>query len=47
MKKTEDQILDAADEWHNSDSNLTLHEFLGWTWEQYKAYVEDGLIPDE
>lgn len=33
-------IDDKIDEWHKSDSNLPLHEFLGMTEEEYAKWVE-------
>ncbi len=35
-----------VEEWH-SDSSLGcgLHEYLGWTWEEYAKYVENGELP--
>lgn len=33
-------IDDAIDAWHESDSNLELHEWLGMTWEKYRRFVE-------
>jgi len=33
-------IEEAIQEWHESQSPLVLHEYLGWTAEQYKKYVE-------
>lgn len=41
----EETVLDKIDAWHESNSNLQLHEYLGWTREEYKAYVERGTIP--
>jgi len=35
MSKFED-YEDKIDEWHESDSELKLHEFLGLTWQEYK-----------
>lgn len=32
-------------EWHDSDSGLDLHEYLGWTWEEYSHYVETRELP--
>lgn len=28
------------EEWHESESNLEFHEYLGWTWEEYKIYYD-------
>jgi hypothetical protein len=33
------KIKDKIEEWHNSDSELKLHEYLGMTWEEYKTWV--------
>lgn len=38
-----DSIDDKIDEWHNSDSELPLHEYLGWSEEQYHKWV---MAPD-
>ena len=35
-------LEDRIDQWHESDSDLPLHEFLGWTHDEYKAWLEDG-----
>ncbi len=35
--------------WHNGvtgTSNQELHEWLGWSWEEYKKYVEFKTIPE-
>ncbi len=40
---TEKELLDKIDEWHESDSKLPLHEYLGWTREQYKEWLEEGV----
>jgi hypothetical protein len=49
---TEDQVDDLIDDWHRGarfegDSERRLHEYLGWTWKQYTAYVERGEIPEQ
>lgn len=39
----EDLIEDAVDSWHASTHDqmgVELHEWLGWTWEEYKRWVE-------
>lgn len=42
-------IDDAVDEWHESgpEEKRELYEFLGWTQEEYKAFVERGETPAE
>lgn len=40
-----EEIDDKIDAWHNSDSELKLHEYLGWTWDEYRAYVEKTTLP--
>ena len=45
---TDEEIDNLIDEWHNDqETTLSLHEYLGWTWEQYARYVESGTIPEE
>ncbi|MFG3289425.1 hypothetical protein ACGF3G_11555 [Streptomyces sp. NPDC048179] len=29
-----------VDAWHESDTTLELHEFLGFTWDEYRLWVE-------
>lgn len=31
--------------WHSGDSELPLHEFLGWTWEEYSSWGS-GKLPE-
>lgn len=31
-------------EWHRSDSDLTLHEFLGMSWDEYSARATGGAL---
>ena len=33
--------------WHEGDDTMDLHEYLGWTHEEYKHYLETGEEPDE
>lgn len=45
-------VLDAIDAWHERDAaatGLALHAYLGWTWQQYKAWAETDrrISPDE
>ncbi len=33
-------------EWHDSSGlDMPLYEYLGWTWEQYKHWVETSKLP--
>jgi len=32
---------DKIDEWHNSDSKISLHEYLGLTEEEYKIWLKN------
>ena len=34
-----ERLMDKIDEWHEGDSNVELHEFLGMTWEEYKVFA--------
>jgi hypothetical protein len=39
-------INDRIDQWHTSpDVPGALHEYLGWTWREYAAWVERGTAP--
>ena len=43
IKSIEEQLLDKIDEWHDDISiTISLHEYLGMNWEQYKKYVKDN-----
>lgn len=38
---TDEEINDRVDYWHdNPELNVPLHEYLGMTWNEYKAWVE-------
>ena len=44
-----DEIDDYIDEWHDSDSNISLelHEFLGMSWEEYSLWaVKPSLLAE-
>jgi len=45
-KETEESIDDYIDEWHEGDSELPLHEYLGMTLEQYSFWVKTTKIPE-
>ena len=38
--KIDNKIDDKIDEWHNGDSDVPLHEFLGMTFGEYAKWVE-------
>lgn len=40
-----DAITLMIDAWHESDSDKELHEYLGWTWDEYRHYVENNALP--
>jgi hypothetical protein len=45
---TPENIDDRIDAWHDGGGrNLELHEYLGWTREQYKAWLERSEYPTE
>ena len=46
-EKTIEDINNYIDDWHNSNSNKKLHEFLGLTEKQYKNWVETGKLEVE
>lgn len=33
-------IYERIGAWHDADTNVDLHEWLGWTWEEYRAFAE-------
>lgn len=43
---TPEEVDDRINDWHESDSDLRLHEYLGWTWEEYCVWVETDVIPE-
>jgi len=46
FKYTENYIDNKVDEWHDSTSNTgSLYEFLGFTENEYKRYVESNVVP--
>lgn len=41
-------IHDAIDEWHKRpEDGVSLHAYLGMTWEEYKLWAESGILPDD
>lgn len=44
--RTDDQIDDAIELWHGGHGmGGEIYEYLGWTWEQYKHWVETSEKP--
>ena len=39
-----DEIDDFVDRWHENDSDLSIHEFLGMTREEYLSWVKDPNV---
>jgi hypothetical protein len=39
-----DEIDDYIELWHDSDSLLELHEYLGLTWEEYRMWASNKSI---
>lgn len=46
MKDSEKNIDDKIDEWHNSDSDLPLYQYLGMTKEKYVSWVKSEMDKD-
>lgn len=45
---TEEEVDNAIDEWHNNDKlDCALHEYLGWTWNEYAYWVETCELPQK
>ncbi len=43
---TEAEIDDIVDRWHSGAfPGQSLHEALGWTWEEYGQWFKTGLCP--
>ncbi len=41
-----EEIDDFVDKWHESSQDVSLHEYLGMTWEEYSAWVaEPDILP--
>lgn len=50
MKKvnaTKENINRLVEEWHNSESDMEVHEYLGLTFEQYPQWVENGKFSND
>ena len=45
LMRAHNRVEDRIDEWHNTDDGSSLVEFLGWTSDEYKAYVERNELP--
>lgn len=43
---TPEEVDDAIERWHTGDSELPLHEFLGWSRQEYSIWVETNVIPN-
>jgi hypothetical protein len=39
-----EDIDEFIDEWHESDSNEEIHQYLGMTFEEYSLWVEDDSL---
>jgi hypothetical protein len=39
-----DEIDDYIELWHDSDSDSPLHEYLGLTWDEYRAWAANKTI---
>lgn len=47
---TPDEVEAKIEAWHytavdDGHKDIPLHEYLGWTWEEMKSWVEEGVIP--
>lgn len=44
---TADEIDRRVDGWHNGAGSISeLHDFLGWTWTEYRRWVDHAVIPE-
>lgn len=39
-------VDDLVDAWHESDSSMGCHQWLGLTWVEYMRWVRTGVLPD-
>ena len=48
MTKSLKQIEKMIEDWHfnGAGEGQELHEYLGWTWEEYVTWVNTGIIPN-
>jgi hypothetical protein len=44
-KTTVENIDDLIDEWYESDSELSLYEYLGLTFEEYGIWITTNKLP--
>jgi hypothetical protein len=42
---TEEELADLIEKWHNDPNSFSLHEFLGWTVQEYTHWLETGELP--
>lgn len=44
--RSDEEIDNTIERWHRGHGlDQSLHAFLGWTWEEYKHWVETGEKP--
>jgi hypothetical protein len=41
-----DKIDDLLDRWRKGGTGMTLHEYLGMTWDQYRAWLTSAIVPE-
>lgn len=41
---TEEDLEEFVELWHMGDSKESLHEYLGMTWDEYKTWIEKGIL---
>jgi hypothetical protein len=42
-----EELDDLVDKWHDSDTKMSLHEYLGMSREEYAVWTEFDILPDE
>jgi hypothetical protein len=40
-----DAVTLMIDQWHDSDSDKELHEYLGWSEQEFAHYLESNVLP--
>ena len=46
LAEAHERVLDRIEVWHESDSENTLIDFLNWTSDEYKDYLERNVLPE-
>lgn len=42
-----EELDDLVGQWHDSDKQVSLHEYLGMSWEEYAVWAEFDIAPGD